>query len=218
MDTLVQFFQDSVEVREFGWNTGTIGAFGIVLITFVQVWGIVLQARTIRTRKSGDGVSIIFNTFLFFELAALLIYAVEKKSLSMAFNATLVAASLIPLVHALMKYRWWKPRETFSLFFVFPFIPVLMWVLETKGREIYLFLLLLGILAGLWQQFREFRAAPGLGGFDVRFAYAFMLASVFWFMFSLAINDWVLIIFNPVAGAIWVTIYVEYRKKLRSPT
>lgn len=217
MDALFEFaggfIVNSVELRGLGWNTGTIGWIGASLITVVQAWGTLMQGQTIFRGRSAKGVSILFNTFLFFEFPAFLIYGYHAQSVNMIWNALAIIPGVAVVFLGVARYGNWERLHFLSLPF-FAALPVLMWNSDAAGRETLLLFCIGVIVVGMGAQFKKFLAAPTIGAFDIRFTYTFLLAAMFWAIFALAIENWTIFIANIIAAGILTATVREHWRKL----
>lgn len=149
-----------------------------------------------------------------FYFQAFLIYGIHKDALTMVGNA-LQFVIYIPLLVGLWKYGDRGVRRTLCFAIpTFALLPIIMFL--TPWKEPFILILLGCILVTQWLVYRELRRVDGVGSFEIRFAYAFLVNAIFWFFYAVSLHDVPLMIFNPIAIVLLSMTILLYAKKKRS--
>lgn len=198
------------EVRD--WHWGTAITVMINLLTTFQVWTLMAQTRKVYVDRSTLGLSVITLTFYAFYFAAFFVYGIHKEFLNMILSGSQFVL-YIPLLYGLWKYGGIKEKKQLRTSIpVFAVIPPVMILIPQK--EAFLFCLFIGVLFSVWLMYRELKSIAGVGSVVIRFQYAFLANTVFWFIYGVSISDWPLILFNPPAAILLsMTILLYFKKK-----
>ncbi len=199
------------EVRD--WHSGTALTLIINLLTAVQVGTLIAQTRKVYVLRSSLGLSVITLTFYGFYFAAFFVYGIHKESLNMIVSGAQFVL-YVPLLIGLWKYSGMTEQKQMKIYGPFlatiPFIMILV-----PWKEAFMLGLFAGILVSIWLMYRELKNIMGIGSVVIGFQYAFLLNTIFWFVYGVAITDWPLIIFNPLAAILLTMTIVLYAKKKR---
>lgn len=216
METIRQFVLHSVEMRAVGWNLVTFGWIGASLITLLQTWGVLAQARTIFRKKTGDGVSIANSAFYALNFMSFFVYGLAEMKLNIVTNAFFVGGAMCAVLYGLLCHGFWTRRDVI-LFVLFLFLPCTMAyaVSVDWGQEFFGVTCVFSIVL-LCVQYRELHLSPSAEGFNVRPTQTFLVACIFWFLYAIADGkDPYLIGVNLIAGMIFAATWLLYRRKLR---
>ncbi len=209
MDTLLQFFVNSPEIR--GWHFATAITVIINILTLNQACATTGQVRQIYRCRSISGVSVVTMSFYCFYFMAFLSYGVAKGSLNMVLSGSQFII-YIPLLIGMWKFGDAKCRKTMRIGVpLFALIPVIMHF--TLWKETFLLLLFAVILVTIWLMRTELKKAHGVGCFEIKFAVAFLANAIFWFLYGISLHDMPLMIFNPLAVILLLMIISLYFKK-----
>lgn len=209
MDTLLQFFVNSPEVR--GWHFATAITVVINILTLNQACATAGQVRRIYSCHSISGVSVVTMSFYCFYFMAFLCYGIAKGSLNMVLSGS-QCILYIPLLLGMWKFGDVKCRKTMKVGLpLFALIPVIMYL--TEWKETFLLMLFGAILVTIWLMHTELKRARGVGCFEIKFAVAFLANAIFWFLYGISLHDMPLMIFNPFAVILLLMIISLYFKK-----
>lgn len=209
MDTLLQFFVNSPEVR--GWHFATAITVVINILTLNQACATAKQVRRIYTCRSISGVSVVTMSFYCFYFMAFLCYGIAKGALNMVLSGSQFIL-YVPLLIGMWRFGDEKSRKTMKIGVpLFALIPVIMYM--TAWKETFLLMLFAGILVTIWLMLSELKRAQGVGCFEIKFAMAFLANAIFWFLYGISLHDLPLIIFNPLAVILLLMIVSLYLKK-----
>lgn len=204
MEWLIGLLKSTVEYRDLTTNgflsVGILTALGVVFFTCLQGYGTWEQGRTIWRKRSGKGVSsvmVIFSTCYFFAFFA---YGMSQSSIAMALNG-LLGFVFIPIVIGLWRFRGFSIAEWIYFAVCLALAPAMALV---ENKDLFL-LVLLGAVIGtsIPQTVKAYQAwqASDPGAIEPKFFVVFMATNAFWFIYALAIGNWVLQIFNPISFA-----------------
>lgn len=215
MDYLTELLKRSPEYQQFGMNALTVSALGATIFTFLQGWGVRKLGNRIWETRSGDSVSVIFIGYSMLYFFAFIVYGAQKLSITMTFNG-LLALLHIRIMRGLLKFKGFTSLEWFCLVvFGIVMIPG-MFFFHGEKQELFLLVLLFGILATLVPQTYGLWKSKSVGALDPRYLYVFLATNVFWFTYAAVIGSWSLMIFNPIAFIfilINLRLYYKYRRK-----
>lgn len=212
MESVLNFVMNSAEVR--GWHSGTAISVIINLLTLNQAWATAGQARRIFRTRSGLGVSVITMTFYAFYFPAFMLYGIHKGALNMVLNASQFII-YIPLLFGLWKFGDVHTKRTMRFCVpAFALLPLIMYIVTWK--ETFLLILFAGILLTILLMLKELRNIQGTGSFEIKFAIAFLVNALFWFLYGMSLRDIPLLIFNPLAAILLSMVIVLYMKKRRT--
>lgn len=177
-----------------------------------QIIGTWKQSALVWRNRSIEGVSITTMTYYGFYFLAFLFYGIDRGSLNMAIGGFQFLL-YVPIILGAWKFGNANDRKLVLVRSLqCALIPIIMIIVPWKNA--YLLLLLFLILWTMVLMYRELRDAHGVGSFEASFAWAFLLAAIFWFAYAIILRDVALMIFNPLAGLILIaTLHLYYKKK-----
>jgi len=196
------------------------GLFIMFILTPAQMWGLVLQKQSIKFKKTGTSVSLMFfvTSVVYYTLIA--IYGFFLHEVPMLFNGLLAGPMFIPVALALSKHKRFKTWDKiFSWVFVL-FIP-LMFVLEDKG----LVFLIAGFLRAIpfsdksYQLLKEKK----VGAAEIRLFAIFLSGCIFWIIYSHALNNIYLIVMSYIyttillaTNSLWVFYWLKEKNSKKN--
>jgi len=202
------FIKNSEEYINWGVNLPTITALMTALLTCLQGYGILAQSKAIWKKKNADSVSeplFAYNTFYFFSF---IVYSIFENRLAMLFNG-LLGFIYIPVIVGIFKFKkikTWERVFTGSL----PIMIFLMFI--TPDKDTLLLIFLSGCIFGAVMQFQEILKAKSRGNFNLKFLTVFLITSVCWLIYGVAINSWVFEIFNSAnIAAFLIGLYLYFK-------
>ncbi len=213
METIIEFLKKTPEYQNFGMNALTVSAIGATAFTFLQAWGVRKQGNRIWNTKEGESVSVMFIGYSMFYFFAFLIYGAERLSITMTLNG-LLALFHIRVMRGLLKFKGFTNIEWIWLFgFAILMVPGML-LLRGGEQEIFLLVLLFGIIFTLTRQTYEVWRAKSAGALEPKYLYVFLITNVFWFVYAMFVGAWPLMIFNPMAFILFtvnLALYYRYR-------
>lgn len=202
------WLQGTVEYLNWGFNILTISAIATFFFSICQGWGIYKQSQLIQEETKGESVSVTLFSYWFFYFISFSIYGENQKSVAMLINSFLWIPCLLVL-RGLVKYKKIKITEKISFLF-FCLMPIFMFF--TRNRDDLYSVYLFGILIFMSFQPFEIWQKNDSGAVSPQLLIAFFVTGVFWFFYALAIGNWPLMIFNPIACAIICVTFILWRK------
>lgn len=183
-----------VEFADWGWNAVTIGFLGTVVFTILQSWGVIKQAIKIWKEKSGLSISVILFYYNLFGFSVALVYGLSSKSLALILIGSAMFVTHVPIIIGLFKFKEIKLSEEiiFIVLFMLAFINIFL-----PYKDIFFFGFNFGTILVLLLQPYEIWKNKNAGVIEIRLILVFLLSTIFWFIYGVAINDWVLKIATP---------------------
>ena len=197
---MIEFLKNSVEFHHWGWNVQTIGAIGTLICTVFQGWGFWKQSNVIWEKRSGESVSVPMTGFWLVYFCAFVIYAVSVPSIAMTANC-LLGIPIAVATLGLWRYKKRLVKEWGIVFLCTGFIPAMLFlpkktVLIALYVPAYAFLVHQGY--EVWKN--------GVGVLNSTFVAIFLATGFSWLVFTAATGQWIIFIFNCLAGPVWVYI------------
>ena len=184
--------QEFVEIQSWGFNAVIISSAFTMLFTLIQGYGFITQTQKIWKEKSVESISAPFFFLFFFYFIAFIFYGWHKHSLAMMFNGLLFITCL-PIVIGIFKFGY-RSLANRSAFILSAAVVPLMIIMENK--DLLLSILLLVSLYVLVDQVLTIARAKSAGSVDSNMMVIFLATSIFWFIYSCAIHNWPLLVFN----------------------
>jgi len=205
---VVEFFRNTVEYQNFGFNALTISSLATVIFTLFQGWGFWKQNQSIWKERSGKSVSVNFFSYCCFYFFTFIIYGAYKHGLAMMFNGCL-GFVVLPILIGLGKYKGFT-RSNVMLILVFGMmIPAMIF---TSEKDSLFTMLLFGILFSAITQPYEIWKTKNAGAVDPRLSITFIVNGVFWFVYALSIGNRPLAIFQPIAVVFFSVTLALWKK------
>ncbi|MEL6804977.1 MAG: hypothetical protein AAFO91_14475, partial [Bacteroidota bacterium] len=212
------FLQSTIEYRQLGWNIATISALSTIAFTCWQMTALVDQYQTIKT---GESVSVSWNTFFGADFMAFIIYGIYAASIAMTFNALLGFGHLLVL-WGLLQVKTLTMREWLLLPSIV-ILPVLMyysrthmidlWFVELTERQLLFLVFSLGTLIALGLQPWEMYRNKSRGDFSFNVLISYTASTGFWIGFAYFATDDLVLRFLVTVGGIEMIIccYLWYK-------
>ncbi len=211
MDLLKQ----TVEYQNWGTNAATFSFLATVFFTILQGWALFEQNKTIRRRKSGESVSLIFFIYAFCYFATFLVYGTTKMSITMTFNGLLMIPYL-PILIGLCRFKGFSKSDWTLLILFSGMIAIVQILNHSSVQDVFVLAGLFGLLVPALFQIKEMLKTKSPGSIEPKFIISFMLAGIFWFIYGLTSGNWIFVVFNPISFTILVIILLLYLKYKRS--
>ncbi|MBU0625000.1 hypothetical protein KKF05_01515 [Patescibacteria group bacterium] len=183
-----------IELEQFGWNMITFGFLGAMVTGALGFWGVIQQAQSIWSQRSGRSVSVFLFTHGSLFFAAGCIYGISIGSLALIIMGGRLLVH-IPILIGLWKFKGFKWWETASGLL---FLAVFVAMVTSSHQDWFYFVISLGAAISIVPQLVELLIKPCRGAVDVRFLWIMLIGATFWTFYALAIGDWVLSIANPL--------------------
>jgi len=201
-----------MNIPHFAWNAETIGFWGTIFFTFLVSWGLWQQKKSIWKNQSGKSIPVALFSFSAFMTVTILLYGLSLKNLALSINGFLYALIYIPIIVGLWKFKGFTKLEKI-LFLSFASVTVLNIVLPFK--EWFFFGFSLASMAISLMLPIEIYRNKSIGVVNIRFIVTSFVNTIFWLIYGIAIDNWILKITNPyylILGAINIALWLKYRK------
>jgi len=211
MDLLKQ----TIEYQNWGSNAATFSFLATIFFTILQGWALFEQNKTIRKKRSGESISIIFFIYSFCYFSTFLVYGTTKMSITMAFNGLLMIP-YIPILIALCRFKGFLKSDWILLILFSTMILIVQFLKNSPIQDIFVLAGLFGLLIPAIFQIKEMIKTKSPGSVEPKFIVSFMLAGIFWFIYGLTSGNWIFVVFNPVSFSILIFILFLYLKYKRN--
>lgn len=208
---MLDFLRSTAEWQQWGMNMLTFSSIGAIVLTLIQAWSFIRQARRIWSERSGESVSVKMFGYLLFYLISFVIYGIAMRKVTMIINGALFIV-VIPIVLGLCKFKVITKGEQLCLL-LFGFMPV--WMAISGQKELLFFGMLVGLLAAFACPAYEIWRNKNAGSVEVRVVIASMFTNAFWTAYALMVWDVPLIIFNPISFVLMVATLFLWKKYQR---
>lgn len=147
------------------------------------------------------------------------IHSALKKSVIAAFNGITSSLIQVPILIGLWKFKrllWWEK----TLFFVFPFMPAIMWFSPPEAKDnLFLALTLITLVPACRQPYEMWRAGTR-GAVEIKFFGTQLINCAVWMAFAFSIGTWVVILCQSLMTLTviaTVALWCWYRAKEPNP-
>jgi len=185
LETLFEMINNTIELKNFGLNAVTISFIATLAITTLQIIAAIKQNQRIRKNRSGEAWTLSLFAYLSFYFLSFLFYGISRNSLAL-FLSGIPGFFYIPILINIWIYQENSKFDRISsilLFFVVPLIAISQY----KGL-IILLIFGLGAIAMLIQTYKMVKNKD-YKDVEPVFLISFFVSSLFWFIYSTAIND-----------------------------
>lgn len=185
MAQLFEIINNTVEFQNFGFNAITISFIATLAITILQIIAAIKQNKRIRINRSGENWTLTLFAYLSFYFLSFIFYGISRNSLAL-FLSGIPGFFYIPILVNIWIYKENSKFDRISsilLFFTVPFIAISQY----KGMAI-LFVFGLGATSMLIQTYKMIKEKD-YKDVEPMFLVSFFVSSLFWFIYSTAIND-----------------------------
>lgn len=214
LEFLLEILHGSVEYKEWGWNSTTVGSVGVFIFIFVEGWGLWKQSGTIWLEKSGTSVSFRWFTFIGAYFGATIPYGIYHESIAMTASAVVTTVLHIPIIVGLMKYKDLDISEIIQSVLYLLMIPV---IILTEEKEFFYTLFSFGTIYALATQPLELYKTKDPGAVDIRLIAVYVVSTLFWIVFAFSIKSPALMIVCPCSLIILLTTGVMWRYYKKRP-
>lgn len=201
---------ETIEYQNWGFNMATFSFFATLFFTVWQGISLFQQGATIRKKRSGESLSVIFFAYCGSYFFAFLIYGITKHSVAMTFNG-LLGIPYIPILMGLHKYKGFTASDWMSVL-IFPLMIPIVLILEESRRDLFILTGLFYILVPLVFQTWGMYKTKSVGAVEPKFLKAFMASGVFWFIYGLSGGGWIFVVFNPISITVLGTALFLYHR------
>lgn len=208
MDAIIQFLENSIEVKNFGLNTTTISALITVILSTYQMWGITKQIATIRRRKSAESIFMPLFIFAFFYLTTTIMYGIYTDKLSVIYNGL---NALFFSIVLLVAWRYKKINFTDIVFLsIFSLmIPVMIFAPDKKVAYMgCASIMLLGALSQLILLIKNKKR----GSLEPKLFNVYIVTNSSWLIYGIITKDWVFQLSNSISVTIMILIAILLRR------
>lgn len=198
-----------IEFGKWGWNAITIGFIGTIVFTVFQGWGLIEQLRTIKVKRSGKSIPVLFYASFVGVYLSFGLYGCKLHSLAMILNGFL-GFLYLRVYFAAVKFDdsdgW---RIWHGIFLLL--IPLMFF---SSYPKTLMALILLGACGMLIQSPYEIFQKKSAGAVEPRYLATFAASASFWIIYTFSIGDWVVFasnVFAIVAMAVTFWLWSKYK-------
>ncbi len=210
-DAARRFFLDTVEVRQWGLNSIIVSAFATAVFTLLEGWGLWQQARTIRTRRSGESVSVTWFSFCQFVFPAYALYGMHVRGLAVIFDGTIQALMTLPVMIGLLRFKPLTRREKWQLPIFALMVPAMAFL---PWKNTVFLVMTTGFILSSAQQPLELWKRRKTGAVDPKLLAVMLLTMGFWAVYAFCIRAWALMITTGLNGgliAMAIALWFKFR-------
>jgi uncharacterized protein with PQ loop repeat len=206
----MEFIQGTIEYKSWGFNLVTFCFLATVIFTLFQGWSFWKQNLAI-WEKGGESVSVTLFGYWCFYFISFSIYGFYKHAGAMIINGA-VGLVCIPVLIGLYKKKGFTFNECIFICAAPAMIPMIILI---EQKDLFITMLMFGILIAAGSQTYEIWKNKDAGSVDMRIIAVFSATSIFWFFYAIKINNWPLIIFNPLSLTLLIltaALWLKYRR------
>ncbi|MCX6795234.1 MAG: hypothetical protein NT165_00675 [Candidatus Falkowbacteria bacterium] len=208
METIVQFFKNSVEAKNFDFNLITVSALLTIILSTYQMWGVTKQIATIERKKSVESISIPLIIFAFFYLIATALYGVYTMKLSVIYNGTNFLFFSVVLIKV---WRYKKINSSDAMFLLLFSLMIPIMVISTNKKLAYMScasVMLLGMLSQLILLIRNKKS----GALEPKLINVYIVTNSSWLIYGIITKDWVFQLSNAISVTIITLIAILLKR------
>lgn len=177
---------ETLEYKNWGFNSLTIGFLGTIMLTGIEGWGLVKQKESIWDRESGESVSVMMFSFLLFFMFTFFIYGIYIKSFSVAFNGFVLGILHIPIILGLWKFKGFSRLE--KKWFILTSLMIPLMIFLPWKDETYLVLAFITLFAASTQPWEIWKNDKA-GAVDIRLLTVYLISTIFWMIYAFSIGE-----------------------------
>lgn len=188
-------------------------------MTGPELWALWQQKKRIWDLKSGESLSVTLFSCNCSGFFAYGLYYLDIGSVIAAFNGITSSLIQVPILIGLWKFKrllWWEK----TLFFVFPFMPAIMWFSPPEAKDnLFLALTLITLVPACRQPYEMWRAGTR-GAVEIKFFGTQLINCAVWMAFAFSIGTWVVILCQSLMTLTviaTVALWCWYRAKEPNP-
>lgn|SRR3989338_8469517 len=187
MEWFMNLIFSTHEYQGWGWNIVSISFLVTAGFTFfLQLPGLVNQARTIWRNKSAEGVEMLTFTAFLTYFAVFFVYAVSIQSGAGVLN---VLVLLVPQVFILAGIAWCKPLRTIDKLAALAATLLFVLAVLLPRKEVFYTIASIAVLIGLLLQPIEMMRTKVSKNIALSFPLNFLIVAAVWTIYALAIGD-----------------------------
>ena len=208
---ITEFIHNSVELKNWGWNTSTIGALGILFFTIPESWGGYMQGHAIWKARSGEGVSVRWIAYIWAFFTATIFYGISIQSLAVTLNCIVLGLAYLPATTGLIKFKAGRKEKYHVLLFagMIPAMAFLPW------KEVLYTVFSIATVYAFLQEVLELLREKSSGVLEIRNIAILMVSTTFWLAFAYSTQAPALMIMTPPSLVLLVTIVVLWTRYRR---
>lgn len=207
---MLDFILNSLEWKNFGWNSLTISFIATLILGTFQAWGLWKQHRTIKEKLSGECVPVLIFSYSACLFLSFLYYGFLIKSLAVIFVGLRVFLVIV-LLYDLFKFGGFSTKEKLLSI---SFCAMIAAMIVVPRKDIVLGLAMAGGLLPAVQQPIEIWRKKSVGSADVRYLTTILAATFFWAIYWMALGSVIFTALNLVFTlVILVTVLLWFKYK-----
>ncbi len=186
IQAIVQFFTNSVEAKNLGFNLTTASALLSISLSSYQMWGIIQQIKTIKRKKSAELIIIPFFVFSFFYLLIAILYGLYTSKLSIAFNG-LSAFFILGVLVAAWRYKKISAIDYLSILAFSLMIPLI--IIMPDKKLAYMGCASVVLIGILWQLI-VLIIHKKRGSLEPKLIDVYVVTNASWLIYGILTRDW----------------------------
>jgi uncharacterized protein with PQ loop repeat len=197
VDSILQWFLDSPEYRQGGFNIPTFVFIGTAVVTIAQSWSVIVQNRSIWAMRSAEKVEPLMFAYLLFYCLSFAVYGYLKGSVIELLSG-LSGILYVPVLMGVVKFRDdIRPWHIVAVTVIGCAMLAGMVMVEDKDTTLLIYLFV--ILAFMGKQAWTIWHSDDMGELSVEWVVVYIAAFVFWFCYGFITGSLPLKVFNSVA-------------------
>ncbi|MFA6042821.1 MAG: hypothetical protein WCV85_00915 [Patescibacteria group bacterium] len=195
----------------FGWNAATVGFIGLLSCTVIEVWGLLLQAKTIWRNQSVQSLSVYMLGYQFIFLIIGLVYGFAIADIGVTINSFLLALCMAIILWGVQLFRGFSVGE---ILYLAGLIVILVGVTLLPQKDISFFVCSIGSILTFFAQPYKIWRCKDAGVVEVKLLWVLFISTVFWTLYAYGTDNWVLKITSPsflVVLGLTIGIWIRYR-------
>lgn len=209
---LQEWIRHSVEWNNWGMNVLTVSFMGTVFFTFLEIWGLVKQDRTIRDARSGEGVSVSMISYFGCTFIAFGYFGFTVHSIASVFNGVILFFFYLKVLLTLKEFKVFSTEDKWriALFASFALLEFL-----TSKKELVMTSMMVGAAYPLWLQVKEIWVKRSVGQLDIRYISVMLISTLFWTVYAFVTHNLPLMIVNPfiiVLFGVMIHFWFKFRR------
>jgi len=175
-------------------NVLTVSFIATVFFTFLEMWGLVKQDRTIRDARSGEGVSVSMISYFGCTFIAFGYFGFVVHSVASLFNGVILFFFYLKVLLGLKKFKGFSTVEKWRIAL---FASLVLLEFLTNKKELVMTGIMIGAVYPMYLQVREIWVKQSVGQLDIRYTTVMLISTLFWTVYAFVTHNLPLMIVNP---------------------
>ncbi len=188
-DILMAALEWTAEYKEWDWGVYSLGIGLMIFFTYLEMWGILRQAKTMyekRSTKAVEGEMFLYIAPYYFLCA---LYGVRLHGVTLIANAAITAVAQLYVLKAIVHFRPFTERER-AAGSAYALMPALqLWGMQ-GGFDGYVYMVFaIGMWWALFEQFRKLWEEWVVGAVEIKTYLVYIIICVVWAMYAFYTHD-----------------------------